>query len=104
MATGRAGRERREERAAKGGEDDIQALLAQVALHDKKVREVEVIENCAPPSPRCNCTFTSLGNHVMAGARRPLFCTILLALPFLHHTASLSEAVRHAAHARDLSQ
>ena len=63
-----AKRERREERAAKGGEDDIQALLAQVALHDKKVREVEVIENCAPPSPRCNCTFTSLGNHVMAGA------------------------------------
>ncbi|QDZ25591.1 hypothetical protein HOP50_18g81330 [Chloropicon primus] len=61
-------RERREERAAQGGEDDIHALLAQVALHDKKVKQTEEIKDVDPPTPRCNCTFTPLANHVMAGA------------------------------------
>ena len=61
-------RERREERKAKGGEDDIQALLAQVALQDKKVKECQILENVPPPSPRCNCTFTALANHVLAGS------------------------------------
>ena len=61
-------RERREERKAKGGDDDIQALLAQVALQDKKIKSSEVLADVKPPSPRCNCTYTAIGNHLLVGA------------------------------------
>ena len=39
---------------------DIDALLAQMALEDKKRTAVSVEEGCAPPSPRCNASVTAV--------------------------------------------
>ena len=64
-----AKRDRREERKAKGGEDDIEALLQQVALHDKKIKSCTVDEDVKPPSPRCNCTWTPLASQQAAGIK-----------------------------------
>eukprot|EP00216_Chloropicon_sp_CCMP2111_P004920 CAMPEP_0198241542 /NCGR_PEP_ID=MMETSP1446-20131203/6337_1 /TAXON_ID=1461542 ORGANISM="Unidentified sp, Strain CCMP2111" /NCGR_SAMPLE_ID=MMETSP1446 /ASSEMBLY_ACC=CAM_ASM_001112 /LENGTH=529 /DNA_ID=CAMNT_0043924397 /DNA_START=48 /DNA_END=1637 /DNA_ORIENTATION=- len=62
-------RGRREERKAKGGEDDIQSLLAQIALQEKGNKTCKVLDDVAPPSPRCNCTFTAVGSQAAAGSQ-----------------------------------
>ncbi|GAQ82566.1 hypothetical protein KFL_001150260 [Klebsormidium nitens] len=48
---------RREEKAV-AEEDDIDKILAQIKKEDAKKVEVQVDENVAAPSPRCNCTVT----------------------------------------------
>ncbi|KAI7844606.1 hypothetical protein COHA_001846 [Chlorella ohadii] len=53
-------RGRRMERAAQGGEDDIDALLAAFKLKDERHSRVEVQEGCAAPSPRVYASFTPI--------------------------------------------
>ncbi|KAL4432778.1 hypothetical protein ABPG77_008104 [Micractinium sp. CCAP 211/92] len=51
---------RRLERAAQGGEDDIDALLAKFKLQDERHSAVSIKENCAAPSPRVYASFTPI--------------------------------------------
>ena len=64
-----AKRERRERRKAEGGEDDIGALLAGIAMRQREIKETKVYDNVDPPSPRCSCTWTSLGGIGLTGAK-----------------------------------
>ena len=49
-----------ERRAAKAtAADDIDAILASIKLVDAKRTTVEIEEDCAKPTPRCNCSWTS---------------------------------------------
>jgi len=52
-------KERRKEREAQGGEDDIDAILASLALEDAKKSAVTVDADVPPPSPRCNASLTA---------------------------------------------
>ena len=54
--------QRRLERQAKGGEDDIDALLAQFKLQDEAAVAVRVEEGCAPPSSRVYASFQPLND------------------------------------------
>ncbi|CAL8469827.1 g9369 [Coccomyxa elongata] len=50
--------ERRTARKLEGGEDDLDALLKSFELQDKKAKEIIVVSNADPPSPRLFATFT----------------------------------------------
>ncbi|EIE25653.1 galactose oxidase [Coccomyxa subellipsoidea C-169] len=50
--------ERRTARQIEGGEDDLDALLKQFELNDKKSKEIVVLSNAEPPSPRLFASFT----------------------------------------------
>lgn len=54
---------RRRERTAKGGEDDIDALLAQFKLQDEEANRIIVEENCDPPTARVYASFTPLVSY-----------------------------------------
>lgn len=45
-----------------GGEDDIDALLAQFKLQDDAQTAVKVVDNCRPPSPRVYCSFQPMND------------------------------------------
>ena len=45
-----------------GGEDDIDALLAQFKIQDDAQNAVEVVENCSQPSPRVYCSFQPMND------------------------------------------
>lgn len=51
-------------RQAGKGEDDIDAILSQIALDDKKARKVDVVSNCKPPEPRVCGLWLSVGDVV----------------------------------------
>lgn len=51
---------RRLERKAKGGEGDIDALLAKFKLEDEAQSTVRIEENCIAPTPRVYATFIPL--------------------------------------------
>ena len=52
--------ERRLERQAQGGEDDLDSLLARFKLDDQQRSAVRVEEDCAPPTPRVYASFTPI--------------------------------------------
>ncbi|KAK9845440.1 hypothetical protein WJX81_006475 [Elliptochloris bilobata] len=51
---------RRAEKTAAGGEDDLDALLAQFQLSDKLQKEVQVLSEAPAPSPRVFASFTPI--------------------------------------------
>lgn len=54
--------QRRLEKKAHGGEDDIDALLAQFKIEDESASSVTIEENCNPPSPRVYSSFHPLND------------------------------------------
>jgi N-acetylneuraminic acid mutarotase len=54
--------QRRLERMAKGGEDDIDALLAQFKLQDEASVTVRIEEDCPPPGPRVYPSFQPMND------------------------------------------
>ena len=66
---------RRLERKAAGGEDDIDALLAQFKLEDEAKVTVCVEDNCTPPTPRVYASFLPLVSKRVLFVS--LFCTRL---------------------------
>ena len=55
---------------AQGGEDDLDALLAQFQLSDKRQTAVQVVDEAPPPSPRVFATFTIVQRQVSAAKNR----------------------------------
>jgi hypothetical protein len=49
-----------------GGEDDIDALLAQFKLQDEASTTVRVEDNCRPPSPRVYASFLPMVSPLQA--------------------------------------
>ena len=47
-----------------GGEDDLDALLKQFELKDKKANEIVVLSNAEPPSARLFASFTAVPGSV----------------------------------------
>lgn len=58
-----AKRERRVEKKAAADGDDIDAILAQLALEERAKTKVTVQQDCGPPSPRCNASLTALSDR-----------------------------------------
>lgn len=50
--------------ARQGGEDDLDALLAHFELSDKRQKEVQVLGEAPPPSPRVFATWTAVPTQV----------------------------------------
>ena len=50
--------------ARQGGEDDLDALLAHFQLSDKRQKEVQVLGEAPPPSPRVFATWTAVPTQV----------------------------------------
>ena len=48
-----------------GGEDDLDALLKNFELQDKKAKEIVVVSNTDPPTPRLFATFTPVPGPVL---------------------------------------
>ena len=58
-----------------GDEDDIDALLAKIALEEKaKKGKLEIAESCDPPGPRVSASFTPYVTPVRAPTHRPAAC------------------------------
>ncbi|KAL4541299.1 hypothetical protein Ndes2437B_g05679 [Nannochloris sp. 'desiccata'] len=55
-----SGRDKRKKAKGTGGEDDIDALLAQFKLSDEAAVAIQIDENCPPPSPRVYSSFQPL--------------------------------------------
>lgn len=51
-----------------GGEDDLDALLKQFELKDKKSKEIVVLSNAEPPLPRLFASFTPVPSAVLIPA------------------------------------
>ena len=56
-----------------GGEDDLDALLKQFKLQDKKAKAVEVQHNIDQPSARLFASFTPIPGAVSADI--PIWCS-----------------------------
>ena len=52
--------------ARQGGEDDLDALLAHFQLSDKRQKEVQVLGEAPPPSPRVFATWTAVPTQARA--------------------------------------
>ncbi len=50
--------------ARQGGEDDLDALLAHFQLSDKRQKQVQVLGEAPPPSPRVFATWTAAPSQV----------------------------------------
>ena len=85
------------ENMTKGGEDDIDALLAQVDLEESRKSSVRVQTNSDAPSPRCHCSFVPIPSSlekksqssdsvrvVLFGGERQAWNVILLSKCLFH--------------------
>jgi hypothetical protein len=61
---------RRAERALEGDEDDVDAILAKLALQEADRKAVTVEADCAPPSARVNASFVPHVAPVRSAADR----------------------------------
>lgn len=89
--------ERRTDRALAGDEDDIDALLAKIALADKAQTAVTIDHDCSPPSARVSASVTAHITPVGVTHTCPHPGTCVVCRPPSGHVLSPS-STHHACH------